>query len=454
MESGLSKKDSGWKEEARVLLRLAGPIALSNLGFMGMATVDIFLLGHLHTDALAVAGIAHSMAFFFLSFGIGMIQGLDPILSQAVGAEDPRQFRLGMQRGLILALVVGGGIGLLLIPGALWHRLLGQPKELEGQVVLYLRCLAPGMPFWLLFNLFARALQAHHQTRPIVVSVFFGNLLNFGLDLWLIYGGMAVPPMGAVGSAIATTLVRGLMVLILLWLAWPVLGPSFSPWLREVFQLKAFLRLIRLTGASALQVFLEGGAFSVVMFLVGRFGAGAAAGHQIALNLASLTFMVPLGLGAATSVRVGNGIGKGRRTQVLDAAKIGIGLAVLFMGCSALLFVLAPRLIASLYTDDPAVLSLAASLLPLAGFFQVFDGLQAVSGGILRGTGDTRTPMLGHLGGFWILGIPMGMLFSGPLNMDVPGLWWGLVLALALCSMFLVWRVRVTLRRPLSRVKV
>ena len=134
------------RSETRTLLRLAGPIILSNLGFMGMATVDILLLGNLSPAALAVAGIAHSMAFFLLSFGIGMVQGLDPVLSQAVGAGDRRQFRLGMQRGLLMALVVGGGIGLLLLPGALWHRLLGQPPELEGQVVLYLRSLARACP--------------------------------------------------------------------------------------------------------------------------------------------------------------------------------------------------------------------------------------------------------------------------------------------------------------------
>jgi MATE family multidrug resistance protein len=421
---------------------------------MGMATVDILLLGHLSSDALAISGISHSMAFFLLSFGIGMIQGLDPVLSQAVGAGDRGQFRLGMQRGLVMALVVGGGIGLLLIPGALWHRLLGQPKELEGQVVLYLRSLAPGMPFWLLFNLFARALQAHHQTRPIVLTVLFGNFVNFGLDLWLIYGGMGVPPLGVVGSAIATTVVRGLMVLVLLWMAWPVLGPSFFPWKRDALRKKAFGRLIRLTLPSALQVFLEGGGFSAIMFLAGRFGAGAAASHQVALNLASLTFMVPLGLGAATSVRVGNGIGKGKRVQVLQASKIGLWLGTLFMGGSALVFLFFPMGLSKLYSQDPLVLDLASKLIPLAGFFQVFDGLQVVAGGILRGTGDTRTPMLGHLMAFWVLGIPMGLLFSGPFEMAVPGLWWGLVLALAICSTFLVWRARVTLTQPLTRVRV
>ncbi|HHI79608.1 MAG TPA: MATE family efflux transporter [Planctomycetes bacterium] len=442
------------RSETRTLLRLAGPIILSNLGFMGMATVDILLLGNLSPAALAVAGIAHSMAFFLLSFGIGMVQGLDPVLSQAVGAGDRRQFRLGMQRGLLMALVVGGGIGLLLLPGALWHRLLGQPPELEGQVVLYLRSLALGMPFWLFFNLFARALQAHHKTRPIVLAVLFGNLLNLGLDLWLIYGGMGVPPLGAVGSALATTLVRGLMVLFLLWIAWPVLGPSLLPWRPDVLQLKAFRRLVRITFPSALQVFLEGGGFSAIMFLVGRFGAGAAASHQVALNLASLTFMVPLGLGAAVAVRVGNGIGKNKPGQVRHAARIGLWLGTAFMSCSALLFLLAPRALAALYSQDPEVLALASSLIPLAGFFQVFDGLQVVASGILRGTGDTRTPMLGHLVAFWILGIPMGILLSGPLSLGVQGLWGGLVLALALCSSFLVWRARVTLARPLSRLKV
>jgi MATE family multidrug resistance protein len=236
--------------------------------------------------------------------------------------------------------------------------------------------------------------------------------------------------------------------------AWTVLREHLRPFHREVLSPLPLGRLLRLGAPIGVQHQLEYGVFAVVALLMGAMGTVQVAGHQVALNLASLTFMVPLGLSAAAAVVVGHAVGRGDREGAEEATRAALYTAVAFMGTTAVTFLVIPEPLARLYTDAPAVLAVAVVLIPLAGIFQVFDGIQVTSIGLLRGLGDTRTPMVTGILGFWLVGLPVSLLLGFTLDYGPAGLWWGLVLGLVAVALFLVIRLRHKLRQPLRRVQL
>jgi MATE family multidrug resistance protein len=290
--------------------------------------------------------------------------------------------------------------------------------------------------------------------RPIVITIIIANLINAGLNWVLIFGHLGLPALGVVGSAWASTIARLLMSLILLGLAWPLLRTTVLPLQRAALHLAPLVRMLRLGAPIGIQHQLEYGVFGVVGLLMGSMGTVQVAGHQVALNLASITFMVPLGISAAAAVIVGHAVGRGEAEAAWQAAQAALAVAVAFMGLSALAFLLLPGALARVYTTVPEVLTVAVTLIPLAGVFQVFDGIQVTSIGILRGLGDTRTPMVGGILAFWLLGLPVSLLLCFRFGYGAPGLWWGLVLGLVVVAGFLLRRVRHKLRQPLRRVRI
>jgi MATE family multidrug resistance protein len=270
----------------------------------------------------------------------------------------------------------------------------------------------------------------------------------------LIHGYLGFPALGVDGSAWATTIARWLMFLLLIVLARRELLPTLRPWLRESLSPGPLARMLAIGAPIGVHMQLEFSVFGVVGILMGRLGTEAVAAHQIALNLASLTFMVPLGVSAAGTILVGRAVGAGNpdaaRRAVTAALVVGVG----FMALTALVFLGAPGFLASVYTDDRTVLALAVVLIPLAGVFQVFDGLQVVSAGVLRGVADTRVPMMIGLVGFWLVGLPISLALAFPWGLGPTGLWWGLVAGLAVVSLALVVRVWVRFGGELVRVLV
>jgi MATE family multidrug resistance protein len=212
--------------------------------------------------------------------------------------------------------------------------------------------------------------------------------------------------------------------------------------------------MIRLGAPIGIQFGLEFGAFGAIGIFMGWLGAVAMAGHQVALNLSSLTFMVPLGISQATAVLVGQGVGRGDPPGARRAAGAGLLLGVGFMAVTAVLFLVLPGLFAGIYTDEAEVVAIAAALIPLAGVFQVFDGLQVVSSGILRGVGDTRFPMVVNLMGFWCLGIPLSLFLGFRTPAGPRGLWWGLVLGLAAVAILFMVRIRGLMGSELRRIVI
>jgi MATE family multidrug resistance protein len=257
-----------------------------------------------------------------------------------------------------------------------------------------------------------------------------------------------------VGSAWATTLSRWLLALLLLAMTWRQLKPYLIPVRHEIWQWAPLGRMLRLGVPIGCQYTLEFGAFAFVALMMGWLGTRAMAGHQVAINLASLTFMVPLGVADAGSILVGHAVGRGDLPGTRGAARAALLCGIGFMSCTAVVFLGLPGQLAWLYSTDASVIAVAVGLIPLAGVFQVFDGTQVVAGGILRGLGETKVAMLVNLLGYWFFGLPVSYMLGFVMGWGPQGLWYGLVLGLAAVATILLSRVREAMARERRRVLI
>ena len=440
--------------EFRALVRLAVPVVVVQLGLMLMGVVDTLMVGHLSARALAAVALGNLYFFTIAIAAIGTLMALDPLIAQAVGAGDEPAIARGLQRGLVLALLGSVPVCLALAVVRPVLALAGEPEELLDPAASYIRVIIPGILPFLVFVVFRQTLQALRRIAPIVAVTLAANLLNAGLNWAFIFGHLGSPALGVAGAALATSISRWVMAGALLAAGWGTLGPRLRPWRGEAWDPGALGRMLRVGLPIGGQMFLEYGIFALVGALMGRIGTLALGGHQIALNLAALVFMVPQGTGAATAVLVGHAIGAEDPALARRSAAAGLMLGGGFMAGSAAVFLLAPGFLAGLYTPDLAVQAVARPLIALAGVFAVFDGLQAVAIGILRGIGDTRAPVVISMLGYWLIGLPASLLLGFGLAMGPPGLWWGLVLGLVVTAAILLARVRVRLRGRIHRLLV
>lgn len=442
------------REELRDMLRLAWPIIVAQVGVMLLGVVDTAMVGRVGPDAVAAVALGHIYWVNVSVPGIGLLLVLDPVVSQAFGASDERGVSRGLQRGVLLAVLISIPTAFALIPGEWFFGALRQPTEVTPVAASYARWTAlSAIPFFV-FVALRQSLQAMGHTRAIVASIIAGNALNVVLNWALIYGHLGFPALGVIGSAISTVIGRWAMLAIVVWMARAELWPRLSRWAPESWQLRPLGRMLVVGMPVALQQWLEVGVFAAGAIAIGWIGVAPLAAHEIAINLAALTFMVPLGVSAAAAAIVGRAIGRGdmaaaRRDSV---AAIGVGLA--FMLISAGIFLAAPGALASLFLSDPPTRAIAASLIVIAGVFQVFDGIQCVCAGILRGTADTRVPMLIHLGGFWGVGAPLGLVLAFDAGLGPRGIWYGYLGSLAAVAVAQLMRVRWRLSRDIARLQI
>jgi MATE family multidrug resistance protein len=436
------------------MLRLAVPVVVIQVGMMAMGVVDTIMVGHVSARALAAVALGNLYFFGLAVFAMGTLMVLDPVVAQAVGADDRPAIARGVQRGVLLAILLTVPVVLLLTIAAPVFRLARQPGEVIPDAAAYALVTAPGVLPFLLFVVFRQSLQALGRTAPIVGAIIGANLCNVLLNWLLIYGHWGFPAMGVVGSAWATTFSRGLLAVGLWAAARKELGPLMWPLRREIWQWVPLARMLRLGVPVGAQHVLEFGAFALVALMMGWMGTREMAGHQIAINLAALTFMVPLGVGDAASVLVGRAVGRGDTEGTRGAARAALACGLSFMSATAAIFLSLPGPLARLYSRELEVVQVAAMLIPIAGVFQVFDGLQVVTAGILRGLGDTRVSMLVNLFGYWLLGIPVSVYLGFGAGLGPAGLWWGLVLGLAVVGTLLLVRLRGRLARRQPRVVI
>jgi MATE family multidrug resistance protein len=420
---------------------LAGPVVLAELGWMAMGIVDTMCVGRLNAEAIGAVGLGHAVFFAATIAGLGLLLGLDTLISHAFGAGRPEECRAWLRHGVYLAGIICLPLmGLSWLLGAQLGRIGVDPSVRPGAET-YVNLVTFSLPPLLLYFAFRRYLQAQDRTGAIVFALVSANLVNLAVNWLLIFGNLGFPRLGVAGAAWATVISRTWMALVLLGAIVHLdLKAGRSAWVGGWWpERRRFRSLIALGLPAAGQLLLEMGAFATATMLVGRLDAASLAAHQVALNIASLTFMVPLGVSSAGAVRVGQAIG---RRDPAGAGRSGWSALVLgtgFMAVAAVVFVLLPRTILSAFTDQPGVIAVGVVLLWAAAVFQLFDGVQVICTGILRGSGDTRTPMLANLVSHWAVGLPVGVLLCFGLGRGVIGMWIGLSAGLIAAGLLLLW---------------
>jgi len=436
------------------MARVAAPVVVINLALQAMGVVDTLMVGRLGGEAIAAVALGNFYFHNVAIFGIGVLFALDPIIAQAVGAGDQPAIARGVQRGLILALAIGIVVMLALVPGEWILGGLDQPPEVVSETAIYARRRLIGVIPFLLFQVLRQSLQAIGYVRPIILAVLAANLVNAVANWMLVYGALGAPRLGVAGSGVATALAMWTMTGLLVVLSWPELRRSVRPWRSDALRSGPLIRMMRLGVPIGTQWFFESFAFGLTAIFMGWMGTTSLAAHEIALSMAAFTFMVPLGISGAAAAVVGRAIGRGDLSGARRDAAAAIACGTGVMAVSAAAFIGAPLWLVARFTDEMATAALAASLIPLAGWFQVVDGLQAVTSGVLRGTGDTRIPALLHMVAFWGVGIPLGWWLGFHTTWRERGLWLGLVAGLAVAGCLQSIRVWFRLRGPVGRVVI
>lgn len=431
-----------FRHELRQLLRLAGPIIVSQLGQVGMTTADTIMVGPLGAAPLAAVGVGGALFSFATLLCTGVIIGLAPLVSQAFGARNPDRCRRLLVQGSWLALLLSLPVMYSCLLGEELTRALGQQPGLAALAGSYLRALTPGVPALFLFLALRQYLEGMGHSRPAMVLTFAGVGINVLANWALIYGIQGwIPALGVVGTGLATSLT--LWVRLLGMALWVLTHRDYRPrgvsWRPDRTLLAQVARVGAPVGG---QFALEVGLFSFAAIMMGWLGAIELAAHQVTLNIAATTFQVALGASIAGSIRVGQHVGARRPRAVHRAVAATYLVAVGFMGACALLFVLAPHALIGLYTHEPAILQLGARLLLVAAAFQVFDGAQVAGMSVLRGAADTRGPMVIAAIGYWGLGMPVALLLGLRTSLGPVGVWLGLSAGLFSVAVLLAVRVR------------
>jgi multidrug resistance protein, MATE family len=434
-------------------LRLAWPVIVAELGWMFMGVVDMLMVGRVAPEAIGAVGLGSILYFSAAIFGMGLLLGLDTLVSQSFGAGNLHECHRWLRDGVHLAVIAT--VPLMAITFALVAAMpaMGLHPDVLALTVPFVTVEAWGSLPLLLYAAFRRYLQALGVVRPVMITLVAANLVNAAANWVLIYGHLGMPAMGVTGSAWATNFARlfmavSLLLLILRHERRHQVGLFDVPFLKVEWHRLA--RLFRLGAPAATQLTAEVGVFGAVAALAGRIDPMALAAHQVALNMAGVAFMVPLGLASAGAVRVGHAIG---RRSVEGAASAGgavIALALGFMSISGLIFIVGANPLMRLFTSDRTVVATGVVLMQVAAAFQLFDGLQVVTTGALRGLGDTRTPMFANLVGHWLIALPIAAVSGFTLGFGVVGLWIGLCVGLILVGLFLLsaWRRHINeLRR-------
>ncbi len=422
------------------MLALAVPVVLAEMGWMTMGIVDTVMVGRISPEAIGAVGIGSGVFIGVGIFAMGLLLGLDTLVAQAFGAGRIHDCHRWLFHGVALGLLLTAPIMILLFGVSASLDRWGLAPEVLRLAGPYLDVVTWSVLPLLLYASFRRYLQGMGVVRPIMVALLLANLVNVVANWMLIFGELGAPPLGVQGAAWATVVSRVVMAAFLFAVI-RYREREREPGLFQTplrIEMAWMRRLVVLGLPAAGQVTLEVGVFSAATALAGRLAPVSLAAHQIAINLAAFTFMVPLGVASAGAVRVGHAVG---RRDVAGAALAGwtaLLLGVGFMACAAAAFLLFPRALIGAFTSDARVLELGASLLFVAAIFQLFDGLQGVATGVLRGLGDTRSPMLWNLAGHWFIGLPLGYALCFGAGLGVIGLWWGLSTGLIICGIALV----------------
>lgn len=432
-----------------------------------MSIVDTAVVGRLGGQELGAVGLANAIFFVCSVLGTGTMMGLDPLVSQALGRRDPQGARRLLWQGVWLAFFVGLVLTVPIALGPTFLRAVGIETTVVDFVGRYLGIRMLALIPLLLFVGLRAYLQAHAITRPMVISTIVANVFNLAADIVLVFGGASlplpgslgwlrgpldtIPALGVQGAAIATLLCT-LLQFGIVAMAVRRLKVSGFEQANRGFASGEAKRAFLVGLPVGLQMGAEVGIFALVGLLAGRLGSTHLAAHQISLTLVSFSFCVAVGIGAAGSVRVGRAVGAGDRHGVRTSGLVAFAGGSLFMVSSAVVYLLVPRQLAGLLTNDAAAIEAAMPLIRVAAFFQLSDGIQGVGAGVLRGAGDTRYPFLANLVGHYVIGLPVALGLTWWLDLGVSGLWWGLCVGLTVVGVALLRRFLHLSARPIQPI--
>lgn len=441
------------REELRALAALAAPLVLTNLGNMALSLVDVAIVGRLGAEEIAAAGLGNAIFFLLAIFGMGLLFGLDPLISQALGAGEGRKARRLLWQGLWLATAVTIPLTLGVLVAGERLEVLDVTPEVGALTRTYLHARLPSLLPFLALTACRAYLSAHGHTRSLIFAVVAANVVNLPVAAALAFGyaPLGIPSFGVAGAGWATVIATIVQLAVA---AAPIAAIEVP---RGEGSLRApdgalLSRALRLGGAIGVQLTIEAGSFSIVTMLMPRFGVEVMGGHQVALMLVSTTFQIALGVGAATSVRVGRAIGRGDVAGTRRAGLVGIAAGASIMGLAGLALLAAPAPLAAAIAPDPAVIAAAIPLVFVAACFQMSDGVQTIAQGALRGAGDTFWPLLINLSGHYLVGLPLGVLLAwGLFDLGAIGLWWGLSAGLTYVAIAMTLRFVRLSRRAIAR---
>ncbi len=430
------------------MIVLGTPIIIAQLAQSAMALVDVYLVAPLGPQAIGAAGLGANV-FFGLAFTIAsVLLCLDTLVSQSIGRGDrPYAARVFMQAlALGLALIP---ISCLAMAAVVWKLdALGVDASVAPLAKQFILATIPGVPALIFAFAATKFLQAHNRSLPVMLIAIAANVANYFLDMGLIYGNYGFPQLGVVGAGIATTSSRWFMAIafavVLVRARYPFKVKDFG------IDWQLWKQMLLLGVPAAGQVALEIGMFVLAGFMIARFEADLLAAHYILLQLASLTFMVPLGVSSAASVRVGHAIGAGMPREAVLRGQIAILFSAVVMAGSAAALLLFGRQLANAFGARAGVTEAFLTLVTAAAAFQVFDGIQVTTTGALRGLGDTRSTFFVNVAGHWLIAFPIALLFGFYLDWRAQGVWIGLMAGLTSVAIMLMfvwqWRVRRLLR--------
>ena len=440
-------------DEARALLKLAGPLIVNNLSIAGMQFADAVMAGRLGAEALAAVAVGGSVWFLGFTVCLGLMMAISPIAARHYGAGEPELIGRYTRQGIWLAVVLGLTIftmAQLFVNPVL--SFLGIDAGFRDLTIGYVRAIMYGAPAICTFLAFRFTTEGIGFTRPIMFTSLFALACNVFLNWVLMFGKFGFPAYGAVGCGMASAITMWLMTFVMG--AYVAVKPIYKP--LKIFDHMAPVRMpvlkeiFSLGTPIAVTITAEAGLFSAVSILVGTRGADITAAHQISLNFAATMFMIPLALSAATTIRIGHALGSGNAAAARLGGMTGILMCIVFMSFSATFLLLFRDLVVGIYTNDPSVTQIAISLLLMAAVFQIADGIQIGAAGALRGYKDTRMPMVINTFSYWVLGFPLAYLAAITFQAPPSYIWAGFVLGLTVAAVLLTARFNMLSKRMLT----
>ncbi|WP_421752678.1 MATE family efflux transporter [Croceimicrobium sp.] len=441
-----------YKEHFRKNIELAWPVMLGQIGHVMVGLADSIMVGALGTVALAAGAFANSVFVVPMVFGIGLAFGLTTPVANADGEKKPEKARSYLKHGIYLNTGIALLIFFLLLGLEHFLHYMGQEQEVLDTARPYYRIICLSLVPLLTFLTFKQFAEGLSDTRMAMLISLGANLLNIGLNYLLIYGHFGFPAMGLAGAGLATLIARIIMALTMA--IYVFRKPAFKVYTQGIqwaqTQWSHFKKLLDIGVPSGLQFIFEVSAFAIAAVMAGWIGAESLAAHQIAISLASVSYMAASGIGAAANVRVSNQLGAGNIPALRMAAHTNFALMLILMSIAGLVFFFGRHLLPTFYSNDPVVIDLAAQLLIVAVAFQLFDGMQVAVLAALRGLSETRIPTLIVMFSYWVIALGSSYYMGFELEWGPLGIWYGLALGLIVASSLLTWRFEIKSKQLLA----